>query len=80
MARDFFGEDPLGIELGQPMASALWHGEGVTSVRAHDSESWFVTGTPSGEALTQAAANVADGLADQLRAGMDRSREGIEPA
>jgi len=29
---------------------------------------WFVTGTPSGEALVRAAATVVDGLAGRTRA------------
>ena len=49
------------------MVSALAAVEGVTSVREWDNESWRVLGTPSGEALTRAAANVVDDLADRLR-------------
>lgn len=68
--QEFFRQDPLGVELRQRMASALRLVGGVTSVAEHGNEAWFVTGTPSGEALTRAAANVLDDLADRLRAGM----------
>jgi hypothetical protein len=69
--QEFFRRDQLGVELRQRMVGTLESVGGVTSVAGHDNESWFVTGTPSGEALTRAAANVVDGLADRLRAGMD---------
>jgi hypothetical protein len=69
--QEFFRRDPLGIELRQRMAGALESVGGVTSVAEHGNESWFVTGTPSGEELTRAAANVLDDLADRLRAGME---------
>lgn len=49
------------------MVSALQSVEGVIGVAEHDNESWDVYGTPSGEALTRAAANVVDGLADRMR-------------
>jgi hypothetical protein len=68
--QEFFRQDPLGEELRQRMASVLGSVDGVASVAEHDNESWSVRGTPSGEALTRAAANVVDGLADRLRAGM----------
>lgn len=69
--QEFFRQDPLGVELRQRLASALQSVSGVTSVAEHDNESWFVTGSPSGEVLTRAAANVLDELADRLRAGME---------
>jgi hypothetical protein len=33
-----------------------------------DTEVWFVTGTPSGEALVRAVAEVVDDLAEPMRA------------
>jgi hypothetical protein len=69
--QEFFRQDPLGVELRQRMASALRSVGGVTSVSEHDTETWFVTGTPSGGPLTYAAANVVDDLADRLREGME---------
>jgi hypothetical protein len=69
--QEFFRQDPLGIELRQRMHSSLRAVAGVTSVGEHDNESWAVTGNPSGEALTRAAANVVDDLADRLREGME---------
>jgi hypothetical protein len=35
-----------------------------------DREVWFVTGTPSGKELTEAAARVVDELAGEIRAAM----------
>lgn len=69
-AQEFFRQDPLGVELRQRMESALQAVDGVTSVAEHDNESWNVRGSPSGEALTRAAAGVVDDLADRLREGM----------
>ena len=69
--QEFFRQAPLGVELRQRMASALRSVGGVIGVAEHDTESWFVTGAPSGEALTRAAASVVDGLADRLRVGME---------
>ena len=65
--QEFFRRDPLGVELRQRMASALRSVSGVTGVAEHDNETWFVTGTPSGEELTRAAAHVVDDLADRLQ-------------
>lgn len=66
-AQEFFRGDPLGTELRERVVSALESVEGAISVTEHDNESWDVCGTPSGEALTRAAANVVDDLADRLR-------------
>ena len=68
--QEFFREDPLGVELRQRMARALRAVDAVASVEEQDNETWFVTGTPSGEELARAAANVVDDMADRLRAGM----------
>ena len=68
--QEFFRQDALGIELRQRMQAALLAVEGVIDVREHDNESWFIEGRPSGEALTRAAANVVDELADRLRDAM----------
>jgi hypothetical protein len=65
--QEFFRSDALGMELRERVVRALESVEGVTSVAEHDNESWDVYGTPSGEALTRAAANVVDDLADRLR-------------
>jgi hypothetical protein len=53
-----------------------WHSEphallsvdGVESAREMDREVWFVTGSPSGEAMARAVAAVVDDLAVQTRA------------
>lgn len=73
-AQEFYRQDPLGDELRERVARALESVDGVTSVAEHDNESWGVTGIPSGEALTRAAVNVVDDLADRLRAGLPRNR------
>jgi hypothetical protein len=68
--QEFFRQDRLGVELRLRMQSALEAVEGVTDVAEQGTESWFVTGSPSGEALTRAAASVVDDLADRMREGM----------
>lgn len=72
-AQEFIRQEPLGAELRQRMQAALRAVEGVTEVDPHDNESWLVNGKPSGQELTKAAAEVVDGLADQLRAEMQAS-------
>lgn len=64
--------DPLENELRQRVTSALRGVRGVTSAGEHDNEHWFVTGNPSGTALLEAAAQVVDDLADQIRAYIRR--------
>ena len=66
-AQEFFRAGPLGVELRQRVASALRAVAGVTSAEEQDNETWYVTGTPSGEALTRAAASVVDDMADRLQ-------------
>jgi hypothetical protein len=68
--QEFFRQDPLGVDLRQRMRGPLLAVQGVTDVSEHDNESWFVEGSPSGEALTRAAANVVDEFADRLRDAM----------
>ena len=66
-AQEYFRQGPTGVELRQRIVNALAAVEGVTTVADWDAESWCVLGTPSGEALTRAAAHVIDDLADRLR-------------
>ena len=66
-AMEFVRSDPLEAELRQRIARALQAVTGVTSAEEQDRELWFVTGTPSGRALVEAAARVVDALADQTR-------------
>lgn len=63
----FLREDPLETELRQRIGSALRGVDGVADVAEEDREVWYVTGTPSGEALVRAAAKVVDDLADRAR-------------
>lgn len=64
---EFIRADPLETELRRRMASALRGVSGVTAAEEEDRETWFVTGTPSGRALTEAAAEVVDDLAGRTR-------------
>jgi hypothetical protein len=64
---EFVREEPLEGELRRRVATALRSVEGVESAEEMDREVWFVTGTPSGEALVRAAAEAVDGLAGQAR-------------
>jgi hypothetical protein len=64
---EFVRSDPLETELRQRITSALQAVSGVTSAEEQDNEKWFVTGTPSGKALIEAAARVVDDLADRIR-------------
>ena len=66
-AQEFYRQDPLGVELRQRIQAALRAVGGVTDVCEHDNESWEVTSSPSGEALTGAAARVVDDMAGRLR-------------
>ena len=65
---EFIRSDPLESELRQHITNALLGVSGVTSAEEEDREVWFVTGTPSGESLVEAAAQVVNELADQARA------------
>jgi hypothetical protein len=64
--------DPLEVEIRQRVTSALRGVRRVTSADEHDNEQWFVTGNTSGPALLEAAAQVVDDLADQIRAYISR--------
>jgi hypothetical protein len=65
---EFVREDPLESELRRRIAVALRSTGGVETAEEEDREVWFVTGTPSGDALVRAVAAVVDDLADQTRA------------
>ena len=54
--------------MRQRIGSALRGVDGVAEVAEEDREVWYVTGTPSGEALVRAAAQVVDDLAGRARA------------
>lgn len=75
-AQEFFRQDSLGVELRQRMESVLRAVAGVTDVSEHDNEHWDVTGTPSGEALSRAAASVVDEMADRMRQSMGALNRG----
>jgi hypothetical protein len=65
---EFVREEPLNGVLRRRIAAALRSVEGVAAADEMDTEAWFVTGTPSGEALVRAVAEVVDDLADQTLA------------
>ncbi|MGN6680940.1 MAG: hypothetical protein ACTHKL_24525 [Streptosporangiaceae bacterium] len=66
-AREYFRDDPLGLELQRRLESALGAVPGVSRVENASWETWDVAGTASGEALCRAAADVLDELADRMR-------------
>ena len=66
-AREYFRDDPLGRELQERLESAMLAVQGVTSAENASWETWYVTGTASGEALCRACANVVDELTDRMR-------------
>jgi hypothetical protein len=57
-------DEPQATELHEQIGSALRDVAGVVDVAQEDRETWVVSGTPSGEALVQAAALVVDAVAD----------------
>ncbi len=63
--------DPLEATLQQHMLGALGAVEAVEAVQKLDREVWLVRGSASGRALTEAAARVVDGLADDARAHLN---------
>jgi hypothetical protein len=64
-AMEFVREAPLESELRRRIAAALRAVEGVGSAEEEDREVWFVTGTPSGDALLRAAQQAVDDIAAQ---------------
>jgi hypothetical protein len=64
---EFVREEPLKSELRRRIAAALQSVEGAETILAEDREVWFVAGTPAGDALMRAAAEVADEFADRTR-------------
>jgi hypothetical protein len=65
---EFVREDPLEAELRRRIAAALLAVDGVESAGEMDREVWFVTGSPSGEAMVRAVAAVVDDLSGRTRA------------
>jgi hypothetical protein len=59
--------DPPYDELVRAIEAAVRSVAGVTGVQREDTEVWWVTGSPSGEQLTQAVADAIDQHADALR-------------
>jgi hypothetical protein len=64
---EFLRSEPLQSELWDGVTTALAAVPGVTAVHHEDRETWVVIGNPTEEALTSAAAEVVDGLADRSR-------------
>jgi len=70
-AREYFRDDPLGLELQHRLESALSAVPGVTSVENASWETWDVSGAASGEALCRAAAGVVDELVERMRSAYE---------
>jgi hypothetical protein len=70
-AREYFREDPLGQELRQRLEGAMLAVLGVTGAENASWETWYVTGTASGEALCRACVNVLDELAERMRSAYE---------
>ncbi len=77
-AREYFRDDPLGRELQHRLETAMLAVPGITSAENASWETWYVTGTASGEALCRACANVVDDLADRMRAAYESAEEDEE--
>jgi len=75
-AMEFVHNEPLESEFRQRIADALRQVSGVASAGEEDRETWFVTGSPSGKALAEAAARVVDDLAGRTRAYLHQRRHG----
>ncbi|MEP7024449.1 MAG: hypothetical protein ABJB47_11760 [Actinomycetota bacterium] len=68
---EFIDEGPLASTFRQRMTSTLRSVEGVTSAEQEETETWFVTGTPSGRTLILAASHVVDSVAGQVNEYLD---------
>jgi hypothetical protein len=71
---EFLREEPLEGVLRHRIAAALRSVEGVEAAGEMDREVWFVTGTPSGDALVRAVGEVLDDLAEQTWAHVNGRR------
>jgi len=60
-------EEPLRSEVCRQVERALQSVEGVTGVRPDSQGAWVVSGTPTGEGLMTAAAEVVDGLVERTQ-------------
>ena len=69
-AMEFVRDGTLETDMRKRLADALRAVNGVAMADEQDREVWFVTGTPSGKELTEAAARVVDELAGEIRAAM----------
>lgn len=69
-AMEFVRDGPLETDMRRRIDTALRSVNGVATADEEDREVWFVTGTPSGKELTEAAARVVDELAGEIRAAM----------
>ena len=74
-AQEYFRQDRLGLELRRRLQAAMRAVPGVTDAEEQDNETWWVSGSPSGEALCRAAANVLDELADRMRNAYEGSAD-----
>jgi hypothetical protein len=68
---EFLREDPLESRLIDGVTAALQEVADVDVVEQEDREVWLVSGSPSGEALVGAAADIIDELAPAARSYLD---------
>lgn len=71
-AMEYIREDLLETEIRRAMAAELQAVPGVERISEEDREVWVVDGSPSGEELTRAAANVVDRFAERIREYCER--------
>jgi hypothetical protein len=64
---EFIREDPLETEIRDAMAAEIRAVPGVARVSEEDREVWIVDGSPAGEILIRAAAQVVDRFAERTR-------------
>lgn len=67
-------DDELEAELRTRIGAAIRAVRGVTRVAEEDREVWVIAGTPSGEALVRAVAEVVDALALRTLAVIAQTR------
>lgn len=71
-AMEFVRSDhPVEAELRERITTALQAVSDVSSAREQDTETWFITGAPSGRALVEAAMQVVDDFVERILAYYD---------
>jgi hypothetical protein len=68
---EFLRDEPLESQLRQKVHAALMSLDGVIEVIHEDREQWIAVGSPKGNELVSAVAQVVDSLADRARLYID---------